>query len=343
VNGGLAPSRPAQAAGAEHTGSLAGHEARSAARRLVFQLTEAWDAGDEQAFGRCFTPQATVSGLGHRPGAPADAFRAHLAATAWSLHWLGNEQASAWPGHAGGSWLWWSFEQLSDGRAAYAGGDLGLVFERAGRGYLISDLEITERYRVPVTVGWLNDERPGPAVWATAPLTAGRARSPLPVPLPAGPGPDARQRDRLEALTAERALRQLMAGFVRGLEERAPAAELARLWSADGRYVTAAGTAAGQAQLTAQLAAELAGEQPVMRLLGNGGATAVISPAAGADQASAGRWRELRVATAGGQARWQAHLYDAEAVRERGAWRLRSVRCERILDVPYGAGWAQTS
>jgi hypothetical protein len=329
----------AQAPGAEHAGSLAEHEARSATRRLVFQLTEAWDAGDEQAFGRCFTPQATVSGLGGgagAPGAPAGSFRAHLAATAWSLRWLGNEQVSAWPGHAGGSWLWWSFEQLSDGRAAYAGGDLGLVFEQSGRGYLISDLEITERYRVPVTVGWLGDERPGPAVWAAAPLTAGRARSPLPAPLPAGPGPDAPEADRLKALTAERALRQLMGGLVRGLEERAPAAELARLWSADGRYVTAAGTAAGRAQLTARLAAELAGEQPVMRVLGNGGATA-------GQASAAGRWRELRVALAGGQARWQAHRYDAEATRERGEWRLRSVRCERVLDVPYGAGWAEGS
>jgi hypothetical protein len=351
--------QPATAPGTEPGGGLAEHEARSAARRLVFALTEAWDAGDEQGFADCFSAGATVTGLGDGPGAgtPSLRFRQHLAATSWSLHWLGNEQVSAWDGHAGGAWLWWSFEELSSGRPAYAGGDLGAVFEQTGRGYLISDLEITERYRVPVDVGWLNDELPGPDAWEPRPGTAARPAPPRIRPA-APPGQDGCVAEpaagltgeagladgagvadpvpqRLQVLAGECALRQLMAAFVRGLEEQLPAAELAALWSETGRYTSPAGCAEGQSQLTVQLAGEVAAERPVMRILGNGAVEATAGHATG-------RWRDLWVAVGGGQPRWQAHQYRAEAVRAGdGGWLLESVHRERILDVAYGSGWAE--
>jgi hypothetical protein len=53
-------------------------------------------------------------------------------------------------------------------------------------------------------------------------------------------------------------------------------------------------------------------------------------------------WRDLWTAVEGGSARWVAHRYGVDAVRDEGQWRFARMTRHRLLDCPYDRGWTAT-
>jgi ketosteroid isomerase-like protein len=334
--------------GTQLVDDLAAHEARSAARRLVAGLFDAWDAGDVEALVAHFTLDAMwTDPAGERSLGTAELAAHYLRWREWepfSVHWLGNEQVLAEPADPGrmtGSWLWSAASNVDRGAtAAWSGGDLKVSFRSTDAGWRIESLLMVDRYRTPYHVGWLDQllVQPGPAT-ATADTPAGRAVGTavahLPPAVPPGPpgGTDSARRERLAAETRVRWTIGEYADAVELLGE--DASTLAAYWTEDAAcsLFDVADASGCPAVLAAHLADAARASAWIRALM-----SLSIDVAPDGDRASA-QWRDIWTAEVGGEARWLAHAYRAELVAGAEGWQLSSLQRRPLLDCSYEEGW----
>ncbi|MCU1453684.1 MAG: SnoaL-like domain [Acidimicrobiales bacterium] len=336
-------SRAGTVIGAERAESLEVHEARSAVRRLAAGVFDAWDGGDGAALAAAGTANARWSGPADAPAeALVDGYACVRRDEPWSRHWIGNETVRIDGDTARGTWLWHAASLIHGGAtSAWSGGDLTLDAMATPAGWRITELALSDRYRTPVDVGWLEQLHASPApfpstgaVSAEVPVSSAElGLAPPPPPPAATSGTD---EERLDALGAEVEIRSLMGEHIDGTEHAAPAAELVERWTPDGSYrvedAAARDAAIGRHEIAALLDDQAAAEPSWIRTLTNewilvAGARATA------------RWRDLATVEVDGTARWRAHQYLVELVREDGRWRFDRVVRRRLLDAAYGTPW----
>ncbi|MCU1497177.1 MAG: hypothetical protein JWM47_1130 [Acidimicrobiales bacterium] len=323
--------------------SLAGHEARSALRRLAASLGDAWDRGDAGRWTGHFTADAQwVDGEVQVDGMSAiwDRYATNRWAEPWSIHWLTNETVRTTGSRADGTWLCLVASTIDRGATpAWSALDLTVEAVSDPTGWRIRRLVTEVRFRTPYDRGWLL------APWVDVDSGAGDRRAPADLPVPCidawvAEGIPGHDTDRtIQALAAEPEIRRLLAGHLRDLDGGVPGAILSERWSADGSYRA---VDSGRDQ-----AVEVAGRAAVAGVLddeaGRLGARGrfLADQAILVDDDGARVWAtDLWAGTvAGGEARWLAHRYAAKAVHEEGAWRLTRVERRRVLDCPHDSGW----
>lgn len=347
----------ATGAGTHVADPLSTHEARTAARRLIAGLFDAWDTGDTEAVVAHFAPDAVWSDPAGGRSIGHEALAGHFARwRGWepfSVHWVSNEEVLATDDGLRGTWLWSAASNIDHGAtAAWSGGDLAVLLGLTEEGWRIAELVVTDRYRTPYRAGWLDHllvqpsvEPDGGARGAEGPVPgSGRLGVPLAgidlAPLPgAVTGTTA---DRTAALEAETEVRWLIGEYSDAIEQGAPGAgelmtgELMRWWAEDGTYSSDVVTvpAVGEGALVAAHAAEADRASAWIRALMS------LSIQVDGDGAAC-RWRDIWTAEVDGQARWLAHAYEARAVRAAHGWRLSALRRRALLDCSYQEGWTR--
>lgn len=319
------------------------HEARSASRRLVVALLDAWDAGDAAAFLACFADDARwdtgpVAGVAVGADALARAFAAVRAEEPWTLHWASNEQVRVVDDGIEGTWLWLAASLVAAGRvSAWSGGDLALRAVATPAGLRIASLALVDRYRTPVTRGWLDVPALAPGAPGIEPDASTEPARPLGLIASPAPGPVAgNEAVRLLALADETSIQRLAAEHLHDVERGAATEALTARWCPDGAYVVidedGSRTATGRPEVAALLAEKGVEERAWIRIL--------TTPSVGVvgDRATCS-WRDLWTAEVDGVARWQAHQILVDAVRTPDGWRFARVERRRLLDVAHGSRW----
>ena len=345
----MAASLATSGVGTQLVDDLAAHEARSAARRLVTGLFDAWDAGDAAAVVAHFTPDAMWTD----PGGERSLGTAELAAhyrrwrewEPFSVHWLGNEQVLAEPldaSRATGSWLWSAASNVERGAtSAWSGGDLKVSFRSTEAGWRIESLLMVDRYRTPYHVGWLDEllVQPGPIptpVDTSGSGVVGTAVLHLPPAVRVEPpgGTEAARRDRLVAESGVRWAIGEYADAVELLDE--DVSTLVPFWTEDATCsLCGVPDASGRVAVLDAHHADAARASAWVRAL----MSLSIEVAPQGDRAHA-RWRDIWTAEVAGEARWLAHAYQAELVTGGDGWRFTRLRRRPLLDCSYEEGWS---
>ena len=328
---------------------LVTHESRSAIRRLVNGLIDAWDSRDVARCSKYFVtskPEWVADEAKAAIGHPAilAAFERNASSEPWQLHFLTNESITVDSNDAHGTWLAFTVSTIrGDLRAAYGGFDLAIDAKLTPEGWRVSTLRTSRRFLSPYQAGWLTERDldldvidGGGCQNAVFPS---RPRLTPTFPLPAG-------RDDLAALAvslrSETAVRRHVAEFFLGLDRGDDVDVLTRAWTPDGRYevVTtrdsdAALIATGQGAVARALEADRAQTSAWIRCLTN--ECAYVD----GDRAWC-RWRDLWTAVRPvNEAWWIAHVYQAELCRVDGQWLFAVVRREPLLSCSYHDGWSK--
>jgi hypothetical protein len=334
----------ATAVGTEVPGTPALHVQRSAVRRLIASLFDAWDDGDGAGFAAHFAPQGRwrdLAGVTTPHTGLSTRFVQWRAWEPWSLHWLSNEQIVSDDHHVEGRWLWSSASTVSHGtQPAWSGGDLVLEAVRQKGGWLIKDLVMTHRYCTPYAEGWLTTPMMQLDVPGAAPVVEAGEPPGTPEACSSGPATatDGRGID-LDGLGAERDLRSLMWSFIDDQEEGRDPEAIARHFSVDGSLERVGpgllrSADVGRDAIAGSFQEERRRESAVTRILCSE-SIAVEGPRASC------RWRDLWTATRKGEARWVSHRYAIDAVVEDGTWRISRMVRDRVLDCSHNDGWYQ--
>jgi hypothetical protein len=314
---------------------IEGHVARSAVRRLVAALFDAWDDGDASRVAAWFAPAARwadPSGFvaTGRPTTMSAAFAAWRDWEPWSVHWLSNEQITvSESGRCHGSWLWSAASIIDHGqRAAWSGGDLSVEAIRCQQGWRMESFSMTDRYRSGYEEGWLVEPRVR-VPRLEPPREGGQPRA-TDTPLFDSPTPEV-----LENLASEVELRSLMGALIADLEEERPPSALSAYWTSDGELAflqEANETAQGTDEIAALIGRDQSQNSAFMRML--------FSESIEATGASATcQWRDLWTGVRDGIAVWLGHRYVIDAVRGPTGWRFQRVERRRQLDCTYAEGW----
>jgi hypothetical protein len=334
---------PSSTAGLEVPNDLAEHGARSASRRLVAGLFDAWDDGDEVLFAAHFADGGSWKDpSGSEVSGPELVTRLAQwrAWEPWSIHWLSNESVTVCGDDLEGSWLWSAASTVDGGSVAmWSGGDLRLSASFASRRWQITRLEMSDRYRSPYSRGWL--EAPLTPVELPAPSlrTPNAERSPS-IPsysqLPADSGVAAEA----AVLRAETDLRNHLWSFTAHQENGSAGELIAAHWVEEGSLTLRQGTSStivdGRPRISLAFANEHLDLSVVMQML--------FSIAIEVEwQRATCRWRDLWVATRGETAMWISHRYEANAVRHGEQWRFQNMVRDRVLECRYSEGWSTTS
>lgn len=351
----MTASIEATGVGTQLADPLVAHEGRSAARRLITGLFDAWDAGDTAAFLAHFTPDAEWSDPSGERSTGRVELGEHFARwRTWepfSVHWVSNEQVLDDVDGLHATWLWSAASNIDHGTtAAWSGGDLDVRVVRTDEGWRVGSLVITDRYRTPYRAGWLDHLLVQPALDPHAGgATDGRSAADqsttdvVGVPLAgidvlAPPAADAgTEADRLDALDAESEVRWILGEYADAVEQGDLDADtLAAFWRADGTYSSEVVTspATGLAELVRAHESEAARASAWIR--------ALMSLSILVDGAHAQcRWRDIWTAEVDGQARWLAHAYTAAVVRTADGWRIAALQRHPLLDCSYQEGWTR--
>jgi hypothetical protein len=313
------------------------HEARSATRELMMRCVDAQDRGDVDDYVDCFDDDAVSETEGHIArglSAIRDAFAIGCAQEPWRLHFVSNEQIVAGPSIARGSWIAFAISRTRGPEAAaYASLDVSIEAMPRGADWRVTKLQTALRFRCPYKAGWLHQRQLQlPRMSVRAP--AERADQPR------GMLRDQTSADlatRVQRLVDEATVRRLAAALASGFDRGQPGADLARAWTADGRYDATrtdepASSSVGHAAIGQALDAERAATPTWIRCETNQRATV------SGDDASC-RWRELATAVRfGHEPWWVANAYDADLRRRDGTWRFVTVRREPLLACRYADG-----
>ncbi|MDY7105616.1 MAG: nuclear transport factor 2 family protein [Actinomycetota bacterium] len=344
-------ARPDEAPGLEIADTLATHEARAAARRLVAALFDAWDTDDADALAALVTDECRwrIDELGEVIGrdAVAERFRAWRRGEPFSVHWATNEQVELVDGRVVGSWLWLAASSVATTPAptpasttdTWGGGDVVLEIALVEGGWRIASFDLTTWFRGPLGEGWRDGDPLAVPLDTTEaePTASTRRLVPAGPALPVGAPADASEDDRLEALAAESDVRRAVADLLAATRDAdsCPAAPAAftpdAQWDSvalDGSTTTVRGAAA--------IGAALGDER--RRVTGPVRPQAALAVALDGTIAHA-RWRDLWAAEVNGAARWRGHDHAAELHQTEDGWRVRRLRRTTLLDAPYDGGW----
>jgi ketosteroid isomerase-like protein len=336
--------------GTQLVDDLAAHEARSATRRVMTSLFDAWDAGDVVGFVSHFDTDAMWADPSGARSLGRDDLAAQFAQwrrwEPFSVHWLANEQVLVEDGrHATGTWLWSAASDVDGGElAAWSGGDLAVRFAATPDGWRIASLVMSDRYRAPYLTGWLHQLLVAPRLgdrepWTPDPAGCGTPVEGLPAAAPPAATDTAVGEDvRRARLFAESEVRWAVGEYADAVELGRDRDELAAFFTEDAEFTSELTPAAvGRDRVLDAHLAEAAQVSAWIR------AQMSVHIAVGADATAATcRWRDLWTAEVDGRPRWLAHTVEAELVAggAGAGWQLRRLVRRPLLDCSYEEGWS---
>ncbi len=336
----------ASGVGTQLVDDLPAHEARAAARRLITGLFDAGDAGDAAGGAAHFTSDGVWTDPSGERSVGAEDLVAHFAQwRAWepfSVHWVANEQVLVDGADvATGTWLWSAASNVDGGAtAAWSGGDLSVRFDATEAGWRIGSLVMSDRYRTPYRVGWLDELLVQPALGSRPSAVADEVVGMAVLGLPTVALARHRLGDeaaRVAVLRAESELRWLLGEYADAVELGVDRATLAGSFTADARYASdvVVDEVCGLDAVLDAHAVEAERASAWIRALMS--VQIDVAPDAGSAEC---RWRDIWTAEVGGEARWLAHAYAATAVATPDGWRLGELRRVALLDCSYEEGWS---